>query len=100
MSLINLSRSTQQANRNINKKVTAEDFIQQAISYANGAIHSENAAQASHSRAKTEAPMRRATFTLTEECIAQLTDLSLQSGIPKSKLIRLWIKHFSQIENV
>ncbi|NDW22471.1 hypothetical protein [Alteromonas hispanica] len=35
--------------------------------------------------------MRHATFTLTRECISQLSLLSQDSGIPKSALIRKWI---------
>ncbi len=35
--------------------------------------------------------MRHATFTLTPECISQLSLLSQDSGIPKSALIRKWI---------
>lgn len=98
MSLIDLSRSTSRADPICDKTISADDFILQAISYANGASEIAITNNLTFNTLK-HPPMRRATFTLSEECIAMLTKLSSQSGIAKSKLIRLWIMQFAQIDN-
>lgn len=105
MSLLNLSRTTPRANCINEEAVTADTFIDEAVSYALG--HSAKAANETltHSpdsvgeSVTSHQPMRRATFTLTEECISQLQEISDQSGVAKSRLIRLWIAHFSHTRN-
>lgn len=96
MSLLNLSRSITPVKTLKGQSVTAEQFINDALQYASGKV------KAGPPSADTEkvhrAQMRKATFTLTEECIAQLQHLSEQSGLAKSKLIRLWIRHYDSIE--
>lgn len=114
MSLINLSRSTQPAKRSVAKAVSADDFIQEAVEYANGNVVPIKSIVEASDTTKVEAlpevaddiasdnaaglPMRRATFTLTEECIVQLSQISEQSGIARSKLIRLWIQRFAHLQ--
>ncbi|GGF74356.1 ribbon-helix-helix domain-containing protein [Alteromonas lipolytica] len=97
MSLINLSRTAPQARHSTRDKVSAEEFIQEALNYANGVVVPITAAADKAGSAVSPEPMRRATFTLTEECIAQLQQLSDQSGIAKSKLIRLWIQRYASL---
>lgn len=97
MSLINLSRSTPQASRTTKKNVSAEEFIQDALHYACGVVVPLSAAAERQANDSYREPMRRATFTLTQECIDQLQQLSEQSGIAKSKLIRLWIQRYASL---
>ena len=97
MSLINLSRSTPQASRTATKHVSAEDFIQDALHYASGVVVPLAAVAGRETNDLHHEPMRRATFTLTPECIDQLQQLSEQSGIAKSKLIRLWIQRYASL---
>ncbi|RPH18538.1 MAG: ribbon-helix-helix domain-containing protein [Alteromonadaceae bacterium TMED7] len=97
MSLISLSRSTPQANRTTTKSISAEEFIQDALHYASGAAVPLTAVAERQANDSHHEPMRRATFTLTQECIDQLQQLSEQSGIAKSKLIRLWIQRYASL---
>ncbi|MAQ01374.1 MAG: replication protein RepA [Alteromonadaceae bacterium] len=97
MSLINLSRSTPLASRTTTKKVSAEEFIQDALHYASGTVVPLAAVTDRQVNDSHHEPMRRATFTLTPECIDQLQQLSEQSGIAKSKLIRLWIQRYASL---
>lgn len=96
MSLLNLSRYTMQAERPPKQTISTEAFINQALEYAEG--KTKDAPQIADKKESYNGQMRRATFTLTEACIKQLQQLSLQSGLPKSKLIRLWIGHYSSME--
>lgn len=97
MSLLNLSRSITPVKHSAGQPVTAEEFIDEALQYASG--RAKAAMQSADIDSHNGGKMRRATFTLTEECIAQLQHLSEQSGIAKSKLIRLWIRHYDSIES-
>ncbi|MDC8832610.1 replication protein RepA [Alteromonas gilva] len=99
MSLINLSRSTQSAERSTGQQVSADDFIDEALDYATGNVAPLKASQLAAIDKPANSPMHRATFTLTQQCIEQLTEMSAQSGMAKSRLIRLWIQHFSSIDS-
>ena len=99
MGLLNLSRSTQSAERHYEQPVSADDFINEALDYATGNVAPLKAGQPAPADKPGNAPMQRATFTLTEECISQLNQMSEQSGVAKSRLIRLWIQHFWRIDN-
>ncbi|WP_417761089.1 replication protein RepA [Shewanella sp.] len=103
MSLTDLKR------QQIKKKpssVSIEDFIDDANNYAQGKP-SKVAAEAAETQAKSNntakdkekvaKQFRHATFTLTEQSIGQLDELSLQTGIAKSKLLRIFIANFSQL---
>ncbi len=97
MSLITLSRSPPLASRTATKPVSAEDFIQDALHYASGVVVPLAAVAGRETNDLHHEPMRRATFTLTQECIDQLQQLSEQSGLAKSKLIRLWIQRYASL---
>lgn len=101
MSLTDLKR------QQIKKKpasVSIDDFIEDANNYAQGKPSkvatetAESKAQAAETaKEKAVKQFRHATFTLTEQSISQLDDLSLQTGIAKSKLLRIFIANFSQL---
>ncbi|QSX34870.1 replication protein RepA [Shewanella avicenniae] len=88
-------------------KVSIEDFIDDATNYAAGKPSklevSDNSSAQSTTQAKTaEKPVkqfRHATFTLTEQSISQLDELSQQTGMAKSKLLRIFIANFSQLSD-
>ncbi len=88
MSLVSLRKSAPSTNSS--RQVSVDDFIEAANLYAAGG---QSTAVESHTNEHEEqvSPMRRATFTLSEECIKQLTELSSQSGQARSYLIRCWI---------
>lgn len=93
MSLSNLKKS-----KSTNKRtpITVDEFIDDAVVYAAGGVETTSGNSgdvlAFPGSAHEEKPMRRATFTLSEECIKSLTYLSHKTGIPKSRLIRIWIE--------
>lgn len=69
---------------------TADEFIDDANNYALGMPRIVSLRQLSPEEVDdtTQLPMRHATFTLSQEAIDALTELSLATGEPKSKLIR------------
>lgn len=93
MSLCSLKKSTPSAKRE--ESVTVDSFIEEAIAYASGKdvirhlypVSCDNDLQVQ----PPVGPMRRATFTLTQDAIDQLAELSEQTGICRSRLIRIWI---------
>ncbi len=86
MSLSNLKKSTPLAKP---RTVSVEDFIDQALHYANGGSPVANAITLLEKPCAE--PKRRATFTLSETNRQKLTQLSHSSGISRSGLIRSWI---------
>lgn len=74
------------------RELSVEEFIEDAKAYAQG-----------RSAITTESPkvsarkFKNATFTLSPENIQQLSELSQQSGIAKSKIIRLLIEYQSNL---
>lgn len=94
MSLCSLKKSTQSAKQAA--PVSIDSFIDDALTYAAGKP------TAARLYALPEAapvvtplpagPMRRATFTLTEDAINKLGELSATTGICRSRLIRIWIE--------
>lgn len=76
---------------------SAEEFIDDANNYALGLpqIVSLRPLLAAEDDA-AKLPMRHATFTLSEEAIAALAELSALTGEPKSKLIRKLILRATQ----
>jgi len=86
MALSDLKKKCLQSNK---PALTAEEFIEDANNYALGlprivSLRKPLADEDDSSRL----PMRHATFTLSEEAIAALNDLSELTGEAKSKLIR------------
>ena len=76
------------------KKLSVEDFIDDAKAYALGkSIIGQKSVKKKVDRAKVNRTSRakHVTFSLSEDCIAQLTELAQQTGINKSKLIRILI---------
>lgn len=90
-------------------RCTVEAFINNAENYARGydnviSINTgrpgepENTAWGSSPPVETptaKQPFRRATFTLSEECIESLALLSQQTGCSKSHLVRVLIQRFA-----
>jgi hypothetical protein len=115
MSLLSLKKSKPSAKSTLH---SVDSFIDDAVSYASGKNEHHRAAplsvlaqvnaqahrspyevssktclkavQCSESKRQHKG-MRHATFTLTPECISQLSLLSQDSGLAKSAMIREWI---------
>jgi len=111
MSLTDLKKSTD--GRGKKRKFTVDEFISDADNYAKGAPEivsgvnynelnltqavlatkqyvkqkNENATKSS----KDNQPFRHATFTLSEEAIAQLQDLAIDTKLAKSHILRILI---------
>lgn len=101
MSLTDLKR---QLAKKKPKSVSIEDFIEDANNYAQGKPSKIGAkshgAKKTAEQAKQEKHLkqfRHATFTLTEQSISQLDELSQQTGIAKSKLLRMFIANFADL---
>lgn len=106
MSLINLKKSKSLAKPKLR---TVEDFIDDALLYAQGKVNKRQTSAAKNElenaftdcvvpirkRAKPEC-MRHATFTLTPQCIDKLTRISKKTGKARSALIREWIEENSE----
>jgi hypothetical protein len=77
---------------------TADEFIDDANNYAMGMprIVSMRRPLPEEVDDTTRLPMRHATFTLSQEAIDALNELSIATGEPKSKLIRKLILQASQ----
>ncbi|TLU67632.1 ribbon-helix-helix domain-containing protein [Thalassotalea litorea] len=89
---------------------SVDDFIEDANNYAAGnpqivsaeanqqvEIFKKQFAQDNHCEAGR--PFKHATFTLSEEAIKQLSELSEQTHIPKSRLLRIMVDDFFFNEN-
>ena len=72
--------------------VSVDSFIDQALDYANGDGIATVVRLPEKADPPVAKPMRRATFTLSEPTIEKLTALSEQTGVSRSKLIRIWIE--------
>lgn len=106
MSLINLKKSKSLAKPKLR---TVEDFIDDALLYAQGKVNKQQTSAAKNElknaltdcvvpikkRAKPEG-MRHATFTLTPQCIEKLAKTAQKTGKAKSALIREWIEKNSE----
>lgn len=105
MSLLNLKKSKPLAKPNLR---SIEDFIDDALLYAQGKVNARNAFTAKEGVNAPEANkvtpirksikpegMRHATFTLTPACIEKLANIAEKTGKAKSALIREWIEENS-----
>lgn len=115
-------RDLKQKNKNtsLQKTLTADEFIADAEKYAQGeealvghkvnnlslqdAIDSakaqikEDSRQASKEKGEASKPFRHATFTLSEEAIAQLNHLAKESKLAKSHILRILIDELCHVE--
>lgn len=78
-----------------NKMLSVDDFIDDAQAYARGEsildkLHHNKKIKLRVKRNKSTR-VKRATFSLSENCIVQLTELAQETGINKSKLIRMLV---------
>ncbi|GGW94323.1 ribbon-helix-helix domain-containing protein [Alteromonas halophila] len=93
MSLLSLRKSTPSVNP---PRLSVDRFIDDAVYYAYGQQHAADAQDASahlqaiRSEPDSSSTMRRATFTLDTATAERLTMLSQQTGISRSRLIRIW----------
>ncbi|KGJ87468.1 ribbon-helix-helix domain-containing protein [Thalassotalea sp. ND16A] len=91
---------------------TVDEFIDGATNYATGNPEFIDADM--HMQAQTELlsrkiaekiepckdkPFKRATFTLSEDIISQLNELSAKTSISKSRLLRILVNNFYYLEN-
>ena len=76
-----------------NKKLNLKQAISEAKRYVNmtEAEHKQAAEVKAGVREKIDKPFRRATFTLSEEAIHQLQDLSEGTDLAKSHILRILI---------
>jgi len=118
MSLIDLKKSKDRSNskENVKEQFTIDEFIADADNYAKGSpqiVSNENHGKMNLKQAIHDAkllierkkstemqgkPFRRATFTLSENTIAQLQKLSAGTDLAKSHIIRILIDELSNKE--
>ncbi|BCV66132.1 replication protein RepA [Shewanella carassii] len=83
------------------KKVSVDDFIEDANNYAHGKPSKLAGSTSSKSGAgldkKSTRLYRHATFTLTEVSISQLDSIARKTGIAKSRLLRIFIRDFHNL---
>jgi predicted DNA-binding protein len=95
MSLIDLKKKHQSKK---NKKISVDDFIAEADKYAMGKASNKKPPSASQSQFKKGNKIsntKHATFTLSSECISQLDILAKQTGIAKSRIIRILVDNLA-----
>jgi hypothetical protein len=88
MSLSSLKKSAPSAEL---KYVSVDEFIHGAELYANGL----KVALTDDCTANQQEPLKRATFTLGKVAINKLNALAENTGIAKSRLIRMWLDNQS-----
>jgi hypothetical protein len=116
MSLTDLKKSKDSSNSKGKGKFTIDDFIADADNYAKGTpqiVSNENHGKMNLKKAIHDAkrlieqkksedvhgkPFRRATFTLSENTIDQLKELSESTDLAKSHIIRILIDELSSKE--
>lgn len=94
MSLLSLRRSAPSTKH---QPLTADAFIDEAIVYAHGGRDHRVVPLFC---GPSDDTMRRATFTLDEGTLRSLSRLSAETGIPKSRLIRIWADEQMQSGNI
>lgn len=107
MSLADLKK---QAKPKAKLSFSVDEFIEDANNYAvgNPQIVSAEASQqaelfrkqfAEDNHCEAGKPFKHATFTLSDHAIQQLNELSEQTHIPKSRLLRIMVNDFFYHEN-
>lgn len=94
MSLSDLRKKPSPSDR---RQLSVDEFIEQANNYANGGLN--NIVVLHPVKKPKKVPFRKATFTLSEECINALTQLAQQTGLSKSALVRKMIQQTNLKEN-
>ena len=97
MSLANLKKCTPSADR---KLMSVEEFIDGADFYQKGISKVVPLSQIKQGEIEHDKALRRATFTLGETAISTLDELSMRTGIAKSRLIRIWLDEQSKRNDV
>ena len=97
MSLASLKKCTPSADKQL---VSMEEFIDGADYYQKGLSKVVPLSTAKHGESAHEKTLRRATFTLGDTAISSLDDLSIRTGIAKSRLIRIWLDEQSKRSDV
>ena len=94
MSLVSLRKLEQSAEREprrpiAKRKVNADSFIENAIAYANGARGFDNVVPLDTGMQPVPSkPLKRATFTLGDVAINQLSKMSYTTGLSRSAILR------------
>ncbi|MBT0585509.1 ribbon-helix-helix domain-containing protein [Alteromonas oceanisediminis] len=100
MSLATLKKTARSVkNTDSNAAVDVDSFIQGAVVYANGGVGEADNVIAFHAHGveqPIQSPLKRATFTLGDEAIAQLGKIAKRNGVAKSKMLRLLIAAHSE----
>lgn len=109
MSLADLKK---QNTNKVRRKFSIDEFIDDATNYAAGRPEIVNADLLAQSQKLTQSiaktvkqnqasdkPFKHATFTLSEDIIGQLNELSDKTDIPKSRLLRILVNNFYYDEN-
>jgi len=94
MSLLNLKRTSPSASKASSPpgdelEAQVEAFINGAVAYGAG---QEKVVSLARVRPEQGARCKKANFSLTEQSITRLNLLSQHTGIPKSRLIRIWLE--------
>jgi hypothetical protein len=82
---------------------SVDEFIDNAHNYAHGLdnVISIRTGKVEHVFASgPKQPYRKATFTLSEDCIGSLNELATLTGHSKSHLVRMMIRQFDQTSPV
>lgn len=94
MSLIDLRKK---CTRSKSVACSVDEFIDDAHNYAHGYNNVVSLITGQDDKLKQQRlPYRKATFTLSEECIDSLGEFATQTGNAKSHLIRMLIRQFGQ----
>ena len=112
MSLADLKKQTIAPSSSKPKSFTVDDFIEDAANYALGKgeivnadmqmqlhLQAQQLSEQLASIAAEDKPFKHATFTLSEEVIEQLNELSSKTNIAKSRLLRILVHNFYYKEN-
>ncbi len=76
------------------KKLSVEEFINDATAYSQGQSVLDKPGDVLPNKASTRKKKKRtkhATFSLSQKCIVQLNKLTQETGVNKSKLVRLLV---------
>lgn len=92
MSFSNLKKSTQSVSAS---KISVDQFIEGAIRYSNGIVEMGETSKKEPSLLKLKSlrpSMKKATFTFDERTISNLCTLSKETGICKSRILRILVQ--------